>query len=197
MPWRIAGHYIIACSCDSVCPCNFGNPPTQGSCEGCSLVQIDRGAYDGVSLDGLKCGFASTWPGPIYEGQGVVSFYIDQNAGKAAYDALAEIITGQAGGPLFPILRATYRTVIGPQAVPITITLAGQNISADVEGGKRVQMTFDRFVGRVSSSESYQVRGPTDQYVLATFSVNDPDAELNFNYDGKCGQHAPVSWGGP
>jgi hypothetical protein len=198
MPWRIDGHYIIACSCDSGCPCNFGDPPTQDFCKGCSLVQIDKGEHDGVRLDGLKCGFASYWPGPIYDGDGVASLYIDERADADQWNALTQIITGNAGGPLFPILDSTYRSRLGPHRVPITITLAGQNISADVEQGKRVQMIFDRFVRTVSSSEFYQVGGPINLYVLNKFSVADPDAGLlNFNFDATCGQHTPVSWRGP
>ena len=202
MPWRIDGHYIVACSCDSVCPCNFGNPPTLGFCEGASLLQIVDGEYEDaqigrVALGGFKCGFASRWPGPIYQGGGVVSFYIDAEEGTPEWDALTQIITGKAGGPLFPILRATYSPdkISGPHPVPITISLAGPNTSADV--GKRVHMIFDRFVDTVSSSEDYQVGGPTDQYALDKFLVDDPNAGLTFNHEGKCGQHARVSWREP
>jgi hypothetical protein len=201
MQWQIDGHYIIACSCDPVCPCNFGNRPTQGFCEGCSLLLIERGEYEDeqigrVALGGFKCGFASTWPGPIYDGGGVATLYIDADQGSPEWNALTQIITGNAGGPLFPILDSTYRRRLGPYRVLITINVAGQPFSADV-AGKQVQMIFGRFVDTVSSSERYQVRGPTEQYVLDKFSVDDPNAGLNFNYDGKCGQYARVTLKGP
>jgi hypothetical protein len=227
-PWYINGDYIIACSCDYVCPCNFGLPPTKRKiddrevvnfCAGCSLVRINDGRYGNVSLKGLNCGFASFWPGPIYEAQGVVSFYIDRNAGVKGdppYDALDEIINGRAGGPLFPILAATYLPgkVHGPHSVLFKITLAGENTRADVgvaNVGDRVHMVFQPILDpktkkpvypTVVSSEAYQVGGDLFQYALNEFQVtdpSDPDGNLDFNFDGqeRCAQHARVHWEGP
>jgi hypothetical protein len=229
-PWYINGDYIIACSCDYVCPCNFGLLPKRtrddgvdNFCAGCSLVRINDGRYGKIALNGLNCGFASFWPGPIYEAGGVVSFYIDQAAGGGGdprHDALAEIIKGNAGGPLFPILASTYSPdkMSGPHSVPFKITLAGEETSADVGAlvdgeGDRVHMVFQTIqVGTrnvyptVVSSEAYQVGGDLYQYALKEFSVKDatldpipldPPLPFNFNGQDRCAQHARVSWRGP
>jgi hypothetical protein len=198
MAWHINGDYIIACSCDYGCPCNFNARPTQGFCEGCSLLRINDGEYNGVRLNGLNCGYAAKWSGPIYEGNGVVSFYIDEGADADQRKALSQIITGNAGGTLFPALAETYSRTVGPHFVGIQINNADENTHAAVDG--RVGMRFERirdkrtrgfaphmFLGKWFS---YQAGGV--QYTLQEFWVNDDDAGLNFNHPGRCAQYAGV-----
>jgi hypothetical protein len=201
MPWSIDGDYIIACSCDYGCPCNFNARPTLGFCEGCSLLRINEGEYDGVRLNGLKCGYASKWSGPIYEGDGVVSFYIDADADEQQKNALTQIITGKAGGTLFPALAATYSRTSGPHFVGIRIDGADQDTDAEVDG--RVRMTFQPIRDKRTQGFAplmllqkwfrYQTGGA--QYTLQEFWVKDDDAKLYFNHPGRCAQYASVHEG--
>jgi hypothetical protein len=205
MPWSIDADYIIACSCDYGCPCNFNAPPSRQSedgrrfCEGCSLLRINNGHYDSVDLKGRKCGYASRWSGPIYDGDGVVSFYIDKGANQQQRVALYEIISGQAGGTLFPALADLYsRPLPAPHFVDITIDGADENTRAVVDG--RVKMQFERirdkrtqaFAPRMLLEKwfSYQTGGV--QYTLEEFWVKDDDAQLNFNHPGMCAQYTSV-----
>ena len=41
--------------------------------------------------------FIGSWPGPIHEGHGKASYYIDHRADDRQFDALSKIITGEAG----------------------------------------------------------------------------------------------------
>jgi hypothetical protein len=51
--WAADATWTDACCCKVPCPCLFGTGPTEGYCEGASIFEIERGHYDGVSLDGL------------------------------------------------------------------------------------------------------------------------------------------------
>jgi hypothetical protein len=62
------------------------------------IVQIDRGRYGEVALDGLNVALAVHWPGPMVEGNGSVGAYIDQRADDKQTEALGAIFTGAAAG---------------------------------------------------------------------------------------------------
>jgi len=54
--WNISGQYFETCSCDYVCPCILGQMavrPTKGSCTFAMAMQVERGAFGTISLDGI------------------------------------------------------------------------------------------------------------------------------------------------
>lgn len=51
--WAIEASWTDACCCKVSCPCLFGTKPTEGYCQGASLIEIDRGHHGGVKLDGV------------------------------------------------------------------------------------------------------------------------------------------------
>ena len=53
-PWRIKGDFIDFCKCAVPCPCSWGQPPTEGDCEGVIAFHIREGNYGDVKLDGLN-----------------------------------------------------------------------------------------------------------------------------------------------
>ena len=50
--WAIQGAWTDSCWCKVACPCLFGTKPTEGYCEGASLLEIESGHFGDVSLDG-------------------------------------------------------------------------------------------------------------------------------------------------
>ena len=40
----------------------------------------------------------ASWPGPLHEGHGKTSYYIDNRADEKQYEAFSNIITGRADG---------------------------------------------------------------------------------------------------
>jgi hypothetical protein len=107
----VSVYYLDACNCDWGCPCQFNAKPTNGNCEGLSGIHIIDGSYDhnAIRLDGLNMAFIGSWPGPIHEGHGKASYYIDYCANDTQFNALSKIILGKAGsgGPF-----AFYSSVI-------------------------------------------------------------------------------------
>ena len=76
-------YFLDACNCDWGCPCQFSANPTHGNCEGISGYHIVSGSYgnsDDVKLNGLNMALIASWPGPIHEGHGKASYYIDDRA---------------------------------------------------------------------------------------------------------------------
>jgi hypothetical protein len=52
--WAVKANFTDACSCNPSCPCVYGSPPTQGFCEGNGLVEVEKGHYGDVNLDGVS-----------------------------------------------------------------------------------------------------------------------------------------------
>lgn len=52
--WAVEGSWTDACCCKVSCPCLFGSKPTEGYCQGASLVEIGTGHHGDVVLDGVS-----------------------------------------------------------------------------------------------------------------------------------------------
>ncbi len=52
--WWMKGDWFDVCSCDLPCPCEFGQNPTNGHCEGVLTHHIRKGVYGDVRLDGAE-----------------------------------------------------------------------------------------------------------------------------------------------
>jgi len=138
--WFFEADYIQSCNCDYGCPCEFSAPPTMGFCEGMGAWRIERGEYDGVSLDGLGLAFAAKWPGAIHEGNGAVLLFVDEKASAEQREALITIGAGQAGGLPFEILATTFSTLLEPQFVPFDFKVNGVNSSVTVGSDFRITL---------------------------------------------------------
>ncbi|MBA2271650.1 MAG: DUF1326 domain-containing protein [Chthoniobacterales bacterium] len=139
--WYFEADYLQSCNCDYGCPCEFSAPPTMGFCEGMGAWQIERGDYDGVSLNGLGLAFAAKWPGAIHEGNGAVLLLVDEKASAEQREALIAIGAGQAGGLPFEILATTFSTLLEPQFVPFNFDIDGVNSSVTV--GSQFRITLE------------------------------------------------------
>ena len=200
--WQITGDYILACNCDYGCPCNFNARPTMGFCQAAVGFQVSDGAYGDVRLGGLRAFMAATWPGAIHEGNGVAAYYIDEGASPAQREALAKILTGQAGGPPWAVFASTFSHVIGPHFVKISMKVAGKETDVSVDG--RIRISFQPIRNPVTKAEAYPkvvlpqgfVFQEGEQYALREFWVHE-NPELSFAHPGKCAELAKVHWQGP
>jgi hypothetical protein len=138
--WFFEADYIQSCNCDYGCPCEFSAPPTMGFCEGMGAWRIDRGKYDGLSLNGLGLAFAAKWPGAIHEGNGTVCLFVDKKASPAQRDALIAIGSGQEGGVPYEILATTFSTLLEPRFEPFDFNLNGLQSSVRIGTGFRIAL---------------------------------------------------------
>jgi hypothetical protein len=93
--WFIDGLAFGSCNCDWSCPCQFELRPTHDHCRGFEVMQIDRGHFGDVTLDGLKAAVFYAWPGAIFEGRGELQAVIDERADAPQREALLAILYGK------------------------------------------------------------------------------------------------------
>ncbi|MGM9486014.1 DUF1326 domain-containing protein [Ideonella sp. YS5] len=132
MSWQISGQYMETCNCTLLCPCiytNLAGRPTEGECKVALAMRVDKGAKDGVALDGVKFMVVMYSPGPMGDGNLTVGLIIDSAASPAQAEAIGAIATGQAGGPL-AALGPLIGKVAGLERQPITFEMNGMTRSS-------------------------------------------------------------------
>lgn len=122
--WNIKGTYVEACNCEAICPCIFFSPPTEGSCTVLIGWQIDEGAYEEVSLNGMNTAVLAHSPGHMKDGGWKVALYVDDRADEAQNQALMGIFSGQAGGHLAN-LGPLIGEVLGARAGDYRLRISG------------------------------------------------------------------------
>ncbi len=119
--WQVSGQYYETCSCDYVCPCILGQMavlPTNGSCTFAMALQIERGSYGALSLDGLGFIILGFTPEAMGKGNWSVGVVADDRASAEQRDAITAIASGSAGGPM-GALSGLVGTFLGVESAPI------------------------------------------------------------------------------
>ena len=122
--WELSGTVLVGCNCDYGCPCNFNALPSHGKCEGGWTWQVERGAVDGVPLDGLNFSVYAKWPGAIHEGNGEAVIFLDERADDRQRQAIATLVGGTAGGP-WGVLGWTWPRLHGTFPLPYAVSNDG------------------------------------------------------------------------
>jgi len=136
--WEIHAYFLDACNCDWGCPCQFNARPTHGNCEGVAGYHTLNGSYDNkVRLDGFNMSLIGCWPGPIHEGHGKASFYIDDRTDEEQFEALSNIITGKAGGGPFALYASTIEEFQEPKRATVKFQTKDIRSRVLVFGGSR------------------------------------------------------------
>ena len=118
--WKVHAYFLDACNCDWGCPCQFNANPTHGNCEGIAGYHIITGSYGTkVKLDGLNMALIASWPGPLHEGHGKASYYIDNRADERQFEALSNIITGRAEGGPFAVYASIIEEIQEPKKASV------------------------------------------------------------------------------
>jgi hypothetical protein len=98
MSYRLAGRSTEFCSCNTPCPCAFGQEPTGGTCRGIFCFEIKEGELDGLSLAETTVILLSMFQGPWTGGNFTAALVLDENASQEQRDALVKIYSGELGG---------------------------------------------------------------------------------------------------
>jgi len=131
MAWQISGRYMETCNCDYLCPCPLTGmtKTTHGTCIFAMAFQIDRGRFEDVPLDGLSFIVVGRTPGNMGEGNWSVGLIADDKADSKQQEALAAIVSGDAGGPMANI-APLVGNFLGVEAHPISFSADGKSVSA-------------------------------------------------------------------
>jgi len=133
--WRLEGEWLKNCSCAYGCPCDFNAPPTKGWCKGLVAMNITKGHYEKVKLDGVKFAVTVDFPGALHEGNGAMQPIIDETASAEQRTALFEIMSGKhsAEGTLFHIFSLIVSRIHDPVFAPIRWSFDHQGRKARLE----------------------------------------------------------------
>lgn len=123
MTYRIAGEYVVTCSCNLICPCGVDGPPTSknGQCDGAQVLHIEEGTKDGLDLGGIDVGWVYNIPGNVTGGNWTMILVFDPSVPDDKVQALEAIFRGEDGGPFadFAPLISTWGDTV---RAPVTFT---------------------------------------------------------------------------
>lgn len=193
-PWRLSGARIIACCCNTPCPCRMNYKPTH--CHGCdstTAVHIDKGDIGGVDMAGMDwvvvaCSFAedkkANWN----------YVYVSDKASDEQLNALKSMFAegGKALGEKYPYLAGRD---VGMRKAPIKWTVSSdkREWSSQIPGILELKTRSIVLPGRsqpVMSTGIFDDFG--DKFIHADCVVhtyNDPKAGYKWELAGKqCNQ---------
>ena len=141
--WNISGQYFETCSCDFVCPCILGQMavrPSKGSCTFAMAMQVERGSFGSVRLEGTTFIVLGFTPEEMGKGNWSVGLVIDERATAEQRDAITAIASGAAGGPMAP-LSGLIGNFLGAESAAIRIDRSGLKFT--VNAGTLVNMAAE------------------------------------------------------
>jgi hypothetical protein len=199
--WQITGQYFENCNCDVVCPCLFSpNPqltskPTRGACEIGFAFHIDRGTFEGATLDGLNAAILVRTPGPMADGNWSLGLYLDERADEQQRAALQTIFTGGAGGPM-GALAPLVSTVLGTKAVPITFRQEGLRRALEIPGVAHwsVQALPSGVPDQEIWASNAHPFAPAVSMASGQAGSTWDDYGMHWDNSGKNGHYAPINW---
>ena len=144
----------------------------------------------------------ASWPGPIHEGRGKASYYIDNRTNEEQFEALSNIITGKAGGRPFALYASTIEDFQEPKRASVKFQSRG--IGSYVKVGKniaeaRLEPIRNPVTGKVHRAiieiaeafESSRMEQASMKKLIAD------DGYLSFRYEGTYGSFSENTWHGP
>lgn len=200
--WNISGQYVETCSCDFVCPCILGQMavrPSKGSCTFAMAMQVERGSFGDVPLNGLTFIVLGMTPEEMGKGNWSIGLVIDERATGAQRDAITAIASGAAGGPMAP-LSGLIGKFLGAEQAPIRIDRDGRTFT--VTAGKLVDMAGEGAMGIDPSSTEPMYLENTGHPVSSRLAVAHASKShihaLGLTWDDASGKnnahYAPFSW---
>jgi len=145
--WNMSGQYFETCSCDYVCPCILGQMaarPTKGSCTFAMALQVEKGTFGNVSLEGLVFIVLGFTPAEMGKGNWSVGLVIDERASAEQRDAITAIASGAAGGPM-SALTGLIGKFLGVETAPIRFEQSG--LKWTVKAGSFVDQAAEGAMG--------------------------------------------------
>jgi hypothetical protein len=202
--WHIRGEYFENCNCEILCPCLTSSMQEPGDgengrCQVPMICYITDGAFNDVSLDGVKFVLVIDSPAIMSEGNWRTGLYIDEAASKEQRHAIQEILSGEYGG-----VPAMLNGLIGERAgvkyVPISFEIDGLKRRSEIPG----IMEFE--IKALTSGDSEQpmtmtnIHHPMGDWLPVAKSLkgeySDTDFGFMFSNTGKNGHYREFEWQG-
>jgi hypothetical protein len=200
--WEMQGTEVSHCNCNIGCPCQFNALPSHGHCRAYMFMQIDKGHFGKVRLDGVRWGALFAWPGPIHLGNGMAMVVVDKRISAEQRAAIETVASGQETDPgsLITQVFSTTLTKLFPtqvEAIDLAIDLAGR--TARVQVGALLEGSAESIRNPVTGQPHVvSVRLPHGfEYSEAEFLMGKGKAlgPIELNFDGTHAHIAGVHWG--
>ncbi len=206
--WKVHAYFLDACNCDWGCPCQFNAKPTHGNCEGIAGYHIVTGSYGTeVKLDGLNMALIASWPGPLHEGRGKASYYIDNRADERQFEALSNIITGRVEGGPFSVYASIIEEIQEPKKASVKFQTKDIRSRVNVRGEMSENVIAEAWLEPIRNPVTGKAHRAIieipegfestrmHQASMKTLVAN--DGYLSFRYEGTYGSFSENTWKGP
>jgi len=201
--WRVEGRYMETCNCTYLCPCissNLTARPTDSDCKVAIAMQIDKGAKDGVQLDGLAFILLMHAPTAMAEGNITVGLIVDDRATDEQAEAIGAIATGAAGGPMAALGPLVGR-VAGVEKRPIRFEADG--LKRSVTAGDLVDQACEGIPGPARAGEPIYLENtchPVNSTIALAKATRSRMHAFGIDWDDasgtRNGHFAPFAWAG-
>ena len=201
--WQITGQYMETCNCAFLCPCitsNLTARPTEGDCKAAITMRIDKGAKDGVKLDGLSFIVMMHSPGAMGEGNITVGLIVDDTASDQQLEAISAIATGAAGGPMAALGPLVGR-IAGVERRPILFEADGLNRT--VRAGELVDQACEGVASATAPGQAICVDNtahPVNSRLSLAKATRSRFHVFGIDWDDttgtRSGHFAPFAWAG-
>jgi hypothetical protein len=204
--WRIVGDFLDFCKCRVPCPCTFGQPPTEGDCDGIIAYRIRQGNYGDVDLSGLNLVGVAHFEGNIWDkGTRIdLGMIVDERADERQREALQTIFGGQAGGWPQMFAEGVVENMLGLEFAPIELEIADDLSSWRLSVPGKAEGSTELLTGPTSRpGERLAVLNPPGSEVgpgqgPATYGIASTDKANAFGYSwersGRSSKHIPFEW---
>lgn len=199
--WVMQGHEFANCNCSWGCPCQFNGPPTPGYCRALCFVQIDKGRFDNVPLDGLRWGIMAAWPAAIHLGNGRLQTIIDERAAPEQRKAIETVSHGgetEPGALIWQVFSTTITEFLPTLYRPIELAIDYAARTAQVKVPDVVEGRADTIRNPVTGApHQVRVTMPTGFEFTESEVVNGKSKSagpIELNLDGSHAHLARIHW---
>jgi hypothetical protein len=153
-------------------------------------------------MDGFNMALITSWLGPIHEGHGKASYYIDNRTNEEQFEALSNIIRGKAGGGPFALYASTIDHF--QQSKRASVKFQTKGIRSHVRVGGNIAEAWlepirNPVTGKVHRAiieipealESNRMEQASMKRLVAS------DGYLSFGSEGTYGSFSEKIWKGP
>ncbi|MDP3856507.1 MAG: DUF1326 domain-containing protein [Stagnimonas sp.] len=200
--WSMQGAQVSQCNCNIGCPCQFNALPSHGHCRAYVFVQIDKGHFGDIKLDGLRWGGLFAWPGPIHLGNGTAMVVVDPLASPEQQAAIEAVASGQETDPgslITQVFSTTLSKVLPTQRSPIDLTIDYPGRAARVKVAGLVEGSAESIKNPITGlPHKVSVRMPQGfEYDEAEFLIgrSRTSGPIELNFDETHAHIAKVHWG--
>jgi hypothetical protein len=200
MAWRLSGTYVESCSCETICPCAWSRLSAKATLDRCLALlayHVDDGHIDNIDVGGLSFAYFIDSPPVMSEGNWRVGLYLDETASDCQAEALAVVLSGQAGGPP-AALSALISEILGIERVRIVYVDDGHEHRVIIDDDVDVELCDFVAINGAEPVRLTNVAHPSNHTLtvsparsakLRTFGID-------WGWAGQSGFSAPFSWAG-